>query len=392
MFFSRQLHNNIDFLRALAVVSVFIHHAQQVFGGSFPFLGEYGGQFGPQLFFLISGYLIYSSCAKYSLRDYAIHRAFRIFPAYWFYLLFFGILTSGITVGKLLAQPLWLVANLTLLQQLFPSALLYFDVLHVTWTLTVELLWYISVPLIFFLFKKISIRVLVASVVFSTLFIIAASMGHFDFVYAEVQKTPSMRYLFIENSYPAQFCFFIFGAFIYSNQDFLKTKFSALASVNLFVLIFLLKPYYLLVNPLFITGLGLSFFMLACIHSPPLKSRFIFYISEISFSIYLCHFPVILWVRHSLQLTGFVGLITAVGATLTLAAVSYWAIERPGMNIGRRLARSTAWSRRRVRQAHLPPGAASVLLLLSGASQLPTAQNSAVVLATASGSAVRPGR
>ncbi len=68
---NNERQNNIDLLRAIAVVSVFIHHAQHIYGGNFPFLGEYGGQFGPQLFFLISGYLSQCKLQKHSLRDYS---------------------------------------------------------------------------------------------------------------------------------------------------------------------------------------------------------------------------------------------------------------------------------------------------------------------------------
>ncbi|MDP2768732.1 MAG: acyltransferase, partial [Giesbergeria sp.] len=146
--FNNDRQNNIDLLRAIAVVSVFIHHAQHVYGGNFPFFGEYGGQFGPQLFFVISGYLISASCQKHSLRDYAIHRIFRIIPAYLFFFIGIGVLTGIINFHRITQLPWEFLANLLLLQQLFPSALISFDVLHVTWTLTVEVLWYALAPLL----------------------------------------------------------------------------------------------------------------------------------------------------------------------------------------------------------------------------------------------------
>ena len=338
MFLTQRPHNNIDFLRSLAVVSVFIHHAQAVFGGNFPFLGEYGGQFGPQLFFLISGYLIFASYQKYTLKEYTIHRAFRILPAYWFY--FVGVfLWNGLgNVERIREEPLEFLANLTLLQQIFPTALLHFDVLHVTWTLTVELFWYICVPLIYIFWKKITLRFLVASVIISTVFVVVASQGNLDFVYTETQHNWQMRYLFIINSFPVQFCFFVMGAFIYCNQQWLSEKIHVFPAMVLAVFIFLMKPYYLVVNPLFLTGLGLLFLMIAAIQAKPLQSKIFFFISEISFSIYLCHFPVLLWVHHSLGLQGITGVVTGILLTLLLSTLSYGLIERPGMNWGRRLA------------------------------------------------------
>lgn len=339
MFFTRQQHNNIDFLRALAVTSVFIHHAQHVFGGDFPFFGNYGGQFGPQLFFLISGYLIFSSYAKYSLLEYTIHRAFRIFPAYLFYFIGFGILSGVINFQHITSEPLHFLTNIILLQQFYPSALIGFDSLHVTWTLTVELIWYITVPLIFYAFKKISTKFLLASIGISTFFVTIASTGSLDFVYYEVQSNSQLRYLFIENSFPAQFCFFVFGAFIYSNQNTLKVKISVLASIIFFLVIYLLQPYYLLINPLFITGISLFFLMTACTSSPPLQSKIVFFISEISFSIYLCHFPILKWVQLGLHLQGVIGVVTSIVLTVALSTLTYLCIERPGIDLGRKLAK-----------------------------------------------------
>lgn len=338
MFFIQRPHNNIDFLRSLAVVSVFIHHAQVVFGGNFPFLGDYGGQFGPQLFFLISGYLIFASYQKYSLREYIIHRAFRILPAYWFY--FIGVLlwNSNGNLAQIAKEPLYFIANLTLLQQVFPTALIHFDVLHVTWTLTVELFWYLCVPLIYIFWKKITLRFLVASIILSTIFVVIASQGKLDFIYSEVQSNWQMRYLFIINSFPVQFCFFVMGAFIYCNRQWLGERVNIFTAMLLAIFIFLMKPYYIDINPIFITGLGLSCLMVAAILAKPLQSKISFFISEVSFSIYLCHFPVLLWVRQSLGLEGWVGVVVSIALTLLLSTLSYWWIERPGMNGGRRLA------------------------------------------------------
>ena len=77
----------IETLRAAAVLLVFAHHlfSTQVF--AIPYIGETGGWIGVQIFFVISGYLIVKSAARYSAVEYLKHRALRIFPAYllWFF-------------------------------------------------------------------------------------------------------------------------------------------------------------------------------------------------------------------------------------------------------------------------------------------------------------------
>lgn len=335
---NNERQNNIDLLRAIAVVSVFIHHAQHVFGGIFPFLGDYGGQFGPQLFFLISGYLISASYQKHSLRSYAIHRFFRIIPAYLLFFIGIGIITNAISVRSILESPWQFFANLILLQQLFPSALIAFDVLHVTWTLTVEVLWYLLAPLLFFGHYKFRWPVVLISVFISTTWALLASLHVLDGLYPDIIKiNPGYSYLFIGNNFISQFCFFIFGAWLQLHKSELS-NWNPLSALTLGVLIFMLKPYYMIFNPIFITGIGLGFFMLAAINSTAIKNRLVFLISETSYSIYLCHFPVILWVQHGLGLGSIKGVLVAISVTMLISLASYLYIEKPGMRLGRLIA------------------------------------------------------
>ncbi len=331
---------NIELLRALAIVSVLIHHIQAHFGGNVPFLGDYGGQFGPQLFFVISGYLICSSCAKYTTRDYFIQRAFRILPAYWFYFLLVA-LANGLLAPSALQgdKPLDLAINLLLLQQLFPHALLSFDVLHVTWTLTVELLWYLSVPLLLLCFGTISGRLAVVATVVSTVFVYLASRGHLNFLMpADLAAVWRWRYFFLDNSFLGQLCFFVYGGYIYFQQDMLR----ALNPLVLFawcVVIFLALPFYIGFNPIFITGLGIACLFVACLNCPPVSSRVVHFISETSFSIYLSHITVLLFVRDQWGLAGPLGVLVGTALTLLVSAITYRWVEQPAMRWGRRLTR-----------------------------------------------------
>ena len=64
---------NINIIRALAVSSVFLHHAYAYLGVKTPIFGMAGGLIGVLLFFLISGYLIGKSAEKHALPD--LHNA-----------------------------------------------------------------------------------------------------------------------------------------------------------------------------------------------------------------------------------------------------------------------------------------------------------------------------
>ena len=334
---NNERQNNIDLLRAIAVVSVFIHHAQHIYGGYFPFLGEYGGQFGPQLFFLISGYLISASCQKHSLRDYSIHRIFRIIPAYLFFFIGIGALTGVVNLHRVVQLPWEFLANLLLLQQLFPSALISFDVLHVTWTLTVEVLWYAVAPLLMIGNRTLRWPTVAATVVLSTIWAFSASTHRMDHFFPGITDVnPGHSYLFIGNHFFSQICFFVFGAWIYFQKNKL-TKWNPLSALAIGILIFLLKPYYMVFNPIFITGIGIGFFMLAAINSAAIKNKLIFLVSETSYSIYLCHFPIILWVHHGLGYNSLHGVVVSVLITIAISVLSYIFIEKPGMRFGRLL-------------------------------------------------------
>jgi len=342
--FHNEKQNNIDLLRAIAVVSVFIHHAQHVYGGNFPFLGDYGGQFGPQLFFLISGYLISASAQKHSLKEYVFHRVFRIFPAYLFFFIGFGFLTGVVTPHRIVQLPWEFLVNLLLLQQLFPSSLIAFDVLHVTWTLTVEMLWYAFLPLLLIGNRSIRLPIVFLAVVVSTAWAFYASMHKMDYFYPGVTDVNSgYSYLFLGNHFFSQICFFIFGSWIYFQKNSL-IHWNPVSAILLGVLIFMFKPYYMIFNPIFLTGIGIGFFLIAAINSAAVKSKLVYIISVTSYSIYLCHFPIILWVHHGLGYNSTSGVVVSAAITIAVSILSFVLIEKPGMRFGR------FFSKKKIRQ------------------------------------------
>ena len=64
----------IDGLRAIAVLSVILYHAEALLPG---------GYVGVDVFFVISGYLITASRWSNSLGTFLVHRIARIFPAFF---------------------------------------------------------------------------------------------------------------------------------------------------------------------------------------------------------------------------------------------------------------------------------------------------------------------
>lgn len=153
---------NLDVLRAVAALAVLAVHAYSLGGRSAPIKAQYlydvplrSLASGVWLFFGISGYVIsrpfiarlLSGRALPDPGTYAIRRAFRIYPIYLLSLAAF-IAISG-TPGVRTWQ---LPFHVLLLHNLIPGQ--EEALLTVAWTLTVEVLFYIAVPLAAFALNR----------------------------------------------------------------------------------------------------------------------------------------------------------------------------------------------------------------------------------------------
>lgn len=338
---------NLDVLRALAVMAVMAHHTQSLGGFDLPFFGEAGGWFGVQLFFVISGYLITDSASRYPLRTYALHRFFRIFPAYWVAYLGVGWLAGGLFSGRGDAWPLLL--NLLNLQQLSPRALIEHDVLHVSWTLTVELLWYLLAPLLALGGRRLALPALAVAVVVSTGWSVAASLDALKPWYAsglaalgQPPETGQVSIL-VNNAPPAQLVYFMLGACYFHYRERLSRAPAALLTLGLVGGLLMWKTYfYRIPSPSLFTGLGVLALVIAVLRSPASGNGLLQRVGQISYSIYLLHFPVLMWAKqHLMPYSEGVATAAAYLATLVLANVLYECVEKPGMRLGRRLAHWT---------------------------------------------------
>lgn len=105
------------------------------------------GFLGVELFFMISGYVIFFSAKTRSPSAFAVSRMTRLYPAFWFAVLFtaaFIMLWGGDTISVTLPQVL---ANLTMIQPLLG----FEDVDGVYWTLLYELKFYFLVFMVLML-------------------------------------------------------------------------------------------------------------------------------------------------------------------------------------------------------------------------------------------------
>jgi peptidoglycan/LPS O-acetylase OafA/YrhL len=137
----------LDALRGIAAIIVLVYHYttqyQELFGHAVPppFTMP-AGRYGVQLFFVISGFVIFLTIARASsIWDFAANRLSRLYPPYW--------ACIGITFAVMALMPMPglnvtagdAIANLTMLQYWLQRP--FVD--GVYWTLAVELVFYVFV-------------------------------------------------------------------------------------------------------------------------------------------------------------------------------------------------------------------------------------------------------
>lgn len=142
---------SVQAIRALAAWLVVFHHFMQVFF-NFNYQSTTGhllstrGQVGVDIFFIISGFVIYLSSAGKPANSprFLVERIIRIAPAYWL----FTLITAGIIYYDSQVMPVYGVSALSLIKSLFfiptqnPAHFGHYPILPVGWTLNFEMMFY----------------------------------------------------------------------------------------------------------------------------------------------------------------------------------------------------------------------------------------------------------
>lgn len=132
----------LDALRGLAALSVcFFHFALDYQGGILSLNYFKYGSTGVDLFFMISGFVIFMSInSSKSLKDFWFLRFIRLFPSYWLSMLI-ALVTFYIFSNYSMPGKLNLSGNILMIQPVFRTNYL----VGAYWTLYVELCFYVLV-------------------------------------------------------------------------------------------------------------------------------------------------------------------------------------------------------------------------------------------------------
>ena len=308
----------LDAVRAIACAMVVVCHLS-VFAGDRQLVGF---QNGVMLFFCLSGYLLYRPFVRgrVVLRDYIRHRAARIVPAYLVALIGVTALSGDRTFVE---KPL---TFLLLAQNYDPSTWQGF--LGVSWTLVLEVQFYVTLPVLALLIGGSALRLIVLGGA-SFVFVLVLAMQPWDI-------DPRL----VTSTYPAMFWAFVPGMSLALRPDDARRFASSwflLAGIAL-ILVGTFSPWASVDVP---SALG-SYFVVAwtVTHRPDL-GRFAPLAAAgaaITYSMYLWHVDVI---------RAFDGGLASVIAGMAIAGAIYGLIERPILRLARakRLRPSAAVSR-----------------------------------------------
>jgi peptidoglycan/LPS O-acetylase OafA/YrhL len=164
---------NLDAMRGLAVVLVVMHHFVQYFSNGYQkfqfsllneisqFFLEYG-QYGVEIFFIVSGYVMYSMYSDVeNLGAYLVKRVTRLIPALWITIsvnLLVLYMHGTIRTSDVLSS----ISSGFLIDPPIPNRI--FDVKHFHWTddsfwtLFVEIRFYVFFGITFYLLRKLSLE------------------------------------------------------------------------------------------------------------------------------------------------------------------------------------------------------------------------------------------
>lgn len=293
---------------------------------------------GVPVFFFISGFLISRSCERApTMKDYFLNRFLRIYPALWacFALSLAAALVCGVKLPGFSALVAWVGAQTTFFQFYNPEFLRGFGVGVINgslWTISVELQFYVFVPLLHRLISGRSARTWWAVVgVLSLLSIWTHQLlGSHDVLAGtlagkllSVSLLPWLHMFLV--GVLAQRYFPKLRAFIEGRRTSIVVASGAL--------IVTLSLSGLGGRGNFINLLGylpLCALVFVCAYETSGVGGRIFHGNDISYGVYIYHMPVVN-VLHQLGWFGSTFVMLALGATFALATSSWIFIERPAL-------------------------------------------------------------
>ncbi|WP_016954014.1 acyltransferase family protein [Catenovulum agarivorans] len=313
--------SELDALRGIAALCVVIYHFfynyHTIYGhATLPVEWSYLGRYGVQLFFILSGYVIFLTLSKVKKpMDFIISRFSRLYPAFWVSvaITFVAVSTFGLPGREV--SLIAAVANLTMLHE-------YMRLPHVDtvyWTLTVELTFY------FWMFLLFCINRLHSCLNFFAMLVILGigdSVGLFNIPNA-------IKKIFIID----HISFFMAGICFYLITSNLQKK-AALTCLLLSIISTFVS--YSVDHVVLFLLFFVTFFLAVSGRLLILNNKVLIYFGGISYTLYLIHQNVGYMIIYHLTPifdNAYLAIFLAICTSILLAHVLSSYFERPGLKL-----------------------------------------------------------
>jgi peptidoglycan/LPS O-acetylase OafA/YrhL len=342
----------LDAVRAFAAFLVVVVHTGQFFPASNHFIQLFAamGQLGVQLFFVLSAFLIFESLDRLRgkalpLTEFFVHRFLRIAPLYYTAIVvsfvMFCVLFPSLGMGPAYT-PTNILANVLFLHGLVPAA--NQSIVGGGWSVGTEVLFYLLAPMLFLLRSRWPLLIVVGALCYPTVFCLVRlgwpSLGASGFV-----EDNHFLYFSIANQLPV----FVCGCLLFAFKDRafamprIAATFGWIGSITLAGYIWERNfggPMTFFYIPL-LAGISSAFFIVL-MSRIQVSNRLVLEFGRRAFSIYMFNLPALLLVRSGagslgLKLPFFVAVPIVATAAFLMAGVTYRFVERPFLNLSKRL-------------------------------------------------------
>jgi peptidoglycan/LPS O-acetylase OafA/YrhL len=329
--------NTFDFLRLFAATTVVVQHATFYFHANFLWdrpNGPYWFYDGVGMFFVMSGLLVYRSADNAIRRtgtwkEYFRNRFLRVAPAIYAYTLVMAVVAIAIGViplGQVFSRSMavWLGTSVFLLPGHEPAALHSFGTGELNgslWTIPAEVRFYLVVPLLYLLARRIGInRMLLLFVPIAIIAPILAdgAEGHLKSV--------------LDHTYLQYIAFFMAGIFWSAWWKRVPHHWSLFAtSIAAYIVTTRLLPDTVdahLHSVLAAATLSYAILWFGY-EGPKVLAGFTHRVGDLSFGTYIWHMPLVNFIIWAGWPTNELMVFVALFGSWGLASASWWLVERP---------------------------------------------------------------
>jgi peptidoglycan/LPS O-acetylase OafA/YrhL len=313
----------LDSIRGLTALAVVLFHYSTMYQVAFkhvkePYYLDFKyGHLGVQLFFMISGFVIYMTLTKCKgTKDYIIKRSIRLYPAYIFaVILTFTIVNVYGRMEEIKPPFVHGLINLTMFQEFVPGIRL---VDGSYWTLRVELTFYIL--MFFILLLGLTKKIEILSILWLTTSALIKLIS---------MNTDHKLIQLLGNYGITDYChLFIAGIMFYLLKEKGELKHHLIIGLCLiYNVVFLDNVSSIFATAFFVVFYALTYGKLSFLNTKPL-----IFIGTISYSLYLVHQNIGYVIIDILERNGFVHevfILVPIAVSVGIATIMTFYIEKP---------------------------------------------------------------